>query len=62
MANLDVDRSGQPYDPFDDCKTCGGRVRYYPKPGTDGGGSWAHLSTGDWLKNPHIAEPKGEPT
>jgi hypothetical protein len=52
------------------CKTCNGRIHFYPQPGQAlpprgaGGylhehvsGAWAHLDRKDWLDNPHPAEP-----
>lgn len=43
------------------CETCGGRIHYYPAPGTTTtapGGNWVHLDSNDWVDNPHVAAPK----
>lgn len=48
------------------CGTCGGELRFYPKPleseeamvaeeVTEG--EWAHLNASDWIRNPHPPAP-----
>ena len=43
-----------------DCKTCGGRIRFYPAANQLDQSSvarWTHLNREDWITNPHEAAP-----
>lgn len=49
---------------FSTCRQCRGQIAYYPRtdvaPNTtevNDQSRWAHLQVGDWLSNPHRAQP-----
>ncbi|KLI05778.1 hypothetical protein ABW05_24325 [Mycolicibacterium senegalense] len=52
------------------CRTCEGKLRFYPKPLDEAAmiaedeteGAWAHLNVNDWINDPHPPDPQENTT